>query len=582
MRAARFVSLSLVLLATVVAFAPAAQSGPPSAPRSLHAFLLRPNEPVAHTFSRTPAFAWAPVRGAACYEFELSTSRSFGESSIVWSNVSTDRHSGKHCRPVKVSFRSASEPAAGGDGEETSTSEETTVKTTIAPIRIPAVSLNLVLPWFTGKPYALYAHVRAVTTQGASSWSRPFGFNMRWEEAPIPLPTKPGLVRWTPIDGATGYEVWYGAPGKLINKLVQTHTNVADQRDLYTFHLDDGWWRTVEWRVRAVRQVVGALPNGLPAVSYGPWSGVYTTTNPGWSSGRLKLAFAVSDHVTSATSAGPHQLMPALTFTGDQALDGTSYRLFRVYAATDRDCVNVVFRGSVVGSPAFAPRVNGPLKLPGNQTELDHAFDHVLPSAQSETAKTFTADTYPLVSNETFGESRSLLRVDLPDLDARTTRYFWTVVPVAIAVGEDSGDFQYWDVESPQDACQAGRVATFGKESLPAVTTSGSPYLAGLAPNGRFLAQAGARPVVYSAPLIAWRPVMGATQYEVQWSRVTYPWRKRGSTKTFATSTVLRLTPGLWYYRVRGLNAAQVGTPAMTWSAPVAVRVARPTFRISG
>ena len=581
MRAARFVSLSLVLLATVVAFAPAAQSGPPSAPRSLHAFLLRPNEPVAHTFSRTPAFAWAPVRGAACYEFELSTSRSFGESSIVWSNVSTDRHSGRHCRPVKVSFRSASEPAAGGDGEETSTSEETTVKTTIAPIRIPAVSLNLVLPWFTGKPYALYAHVRAVTTQGASSWSRPFGFNMRWEEAPIPLPTKPGLVRWTPIDGATGYEVWYGAPGKLINKLVQTHTNVADQRDLYTFHLDDGWWRTVEWRVRAVRQVVGALPNGLPAVSYGPWSGVYTTTNPGWSSGRLKLAFAVSDHVTSATSAGPHQLMPALTFTGDQALDGTSYRLFRVYAATDRDCVNVVFRGSVVGSPAFAPRVNGPLKLPGNQTELDHAFDHVLPSAQSETAKTFTADTYPLVSNETFGESRSLLRVDLPDLDARTTRYFWTVVPVAIAVGEDSGDFQYWDVESPQDACQAGRVATFGKESLPAVTTSGSPYLAGLAPNGRFLAQAGARPVVYSAPLIAWRPVMGATQYEVQWSRVTYPWRKRGSTKTFATSTVLRLTPGLWYYRVRGLNAAQVGTPAMTWSAPVAVRVARPTFRIS-
>jgi hypothetical protein len=29
------------------------------------------------------------------------------------------------------------------------------------------------------------------------------------------------------------------------------------------------------------------------------------------------------------------------------------------------------------------------------------------------------------------------------------------------------------------------------------------------------------------------------------------------------------------------LNAAQVGTPAMTWSAPIAVRVARPTFRIS-
>ena len=578
MRAARLVLLSVVLLATVVASAPAGTA----TPKGLHGFLLRPNEPQTHTFSRTPAFAWAPVRGAACYEFELATSRSFNESSIVWSNVSTDAHSGKHCRPVRVKFPQATEPAAEGGGSGEEAAAEPTVKSTVAPIRIPAVSLNLVLPWFTGKPYALYAHVRSVTTGGASGWSTPFGFNMRWEDAPVPLATKPGLVRWTPIDGATGYEVWYGAPGKIINKLVQTHTNVADQRDLYTFHLDDEWWQTVEWRVRAIRQVVGALPNGLPAVSYGPWTGVYTTSNPGWSGGKLKLGFAVSDQVSAATTAGPHQLMPALTFTGDQALDGTPYRLFRTYVSTDSDCVNVVFKGSVVGGPAFAPRVNGPLRLPRSQTELDWAFDHVLPSAKNETAKTYTADTFPLVSNEVFEDDRSLLRVDLPDLDARTTRYFWTVVPVGIAVDEDSGDFQYWDVESPQDACQAGRVATFGKESLPAITTSGSPYLSGLAPNGRFLAQAGKRPVVYSAPLIAWRPVVGASQYEVQWSRVTYPWRKRGSTKTFATSAVLKMSPGLWYYRVRGLNGAQVGTPAMTWSAPVAVKVARPTFQISG
>ena len=39
----------------------------------------------------------------------------------------------------------------------------------------------------------------------------------------------------------------------------------------------------------------------------------------------------------------------------------------RVYAATDRDCVNVVFRSSVVGGPAFAPRMSGPLKLPTTQ-----------------------------------------------------------------------------------------------------------------------------------------------------------------------------------------------------------------------
>jgi len=579
MPAARFVVLSLVLLATVVSSAPAMPAGPPATPKSLHGFLLRPNDPVTHTFSRTPAFAWAPVRGAACYEFELATSSRFGGSSVVWSNVSTDAQSGKHCTPVTVTFPKANEPA----GEDQDGAQQERVKATIAPIKIPAVSINLVLPWFTGKPYALYAHVRSVTTQGASSWSKPFGFNMRWEDTPVPLPSKPGLVRWAPIDGATGYEVWYGGRGPTgyINKIVQTHTNVADQRDLYTFHLDEGWWRTVEWRVRAIRQVVGAAPNGLPAVSYGPWTAVYATTNPTWTSGKLKVSFAVSDQVSSPTSVSPHQLMPALTFTGDQGLDGNSYRLFRTYASTDSDCVNVVFRGSVVGSPAFAPRINGPLKLPSNQGELDVAFDSVLPSAKSETAKTITADTFPLVSNETFEDDRTLLRIDLPDLDVRTTRYFWTVVPVAIVVDGESGDFQYWDVETPQDACQSGRVATFGKDSHPAITTSGSPYLSGLAPNGRLLAQAGRRPVVYSSPLVAWQPVVGATQYEVQWSRVKYPWRKRGSTKTYATAAVLRMTPGLWYYRVRGLNAAQVGTPAMTWSAPVAVTVARPTFKIS-
>ena len=46
--------------------------------------------------------------------------------------------------------------------------------------------------------------------------------------------------------------------------------------------------------------------------------------------------------------------------------------------------------------------------------------------------------------------------------------------------------------------------------------------------------------------------------------------------------SVLQLATGGWYYRVSGLNAAQVGTPAMTWSAPVAVKVVRPTFQITG
>ena len=581
MRAARLALLVLAVCGSLlVSSASARDAAAPGTPKSLRGFLLRPNEAPTRTFSRTPAFAWAPVRGASCYEFELSTSRGFGASSIVWSNVSTDTKAGRHCRPVKVDFPSAKEPGAAGDA----TAGEETVRETVAPIRIPAVAVNLTLPWFTGKlGYALYAHVRSVTTNGTSTWSKPFGFDMRWDDTPIPQTARPGLVRWKPVEGATGYEVWYGGrgPSGYINKIVQTHTNVADQRDLYSFHLDEGWWQTVQWRVRAVRQVVGALPNGLPAVSYGPWTSLYSTTNPPWATGRIRLGPAVSERVSSGVEPA-HELMPAVTWTGDRALDGNVFRLFRAYAFTDRDCVNVVFKGSVVGSPAFAPRVNGPLKLPRDEIQLETATYSVLPNSENENAKTFTADTFPLVSNETFDQNRTLLRVDLPDLDARTTRYFWTVVPVVIVVNPENGEFEYWDYESPQDACQAGRIGTFGKDSKPAQTSAGGPFVSGLTPNGRLLAQAGSQPTVFATPLVAWRPVTGATEYEIQWSRVSYPWRKQGSLRTVATSAVLTLAPGRWYYRVRGLNGAQVGTAAMTWSAPVALKVVRPTFSISG
>ncbi|HET9461228.1 MAG TPA: hypothetical protein VFO56_04775, partial [Gaiellaceae bacterium] len=190
MRAARLALVAVVLLGTLLtATASAREAAAPGAPNGLRGFSLRPNESTTHTFSRTPAFAWNPVRGASCYEFELATSRTFDGSSVFWSNVAYGTTSGKFCRSVSLTS-----PAAG-DSEEA----EKTVKTVIAPIRIPATSVNLVLPWFTGKPYALYAHVRAITTQGATAWSKPFGFNVRWEDTPVPMPAKPGLVRWAPV-----------------------------------------------------------------------------------------------------------------------------------------------------------------------------------------------------------------------------------------------------------------------------------------------------------------------------------------------------------------------------------------------
>ena len=55
-------------------------------------------------------------------------------------------------------------------------------------------------------------------------------------------------------------------------KVISTSTNVADQREFYTFHPDAKWTGSLQWRVRAVRVLYGARANGLPAVSYGPWS----------------------------------------------------------------------------------------------------------------------------------------------------------------------------------------------------------------------------------------------------------------------------------------------------------------------
>ena len=67
--------------------------------------------------------------------------------------------------------------------------------------------------------------------------------------APTPLPSYPGVLRWTPTEGADGYEVWLID----IGKIEYVRTNVLDEREFYTFHQSAQWISTVRWRVRAVR-----------------------------------------------------------------------------------------------------------------------------------------------------------------------------------------------------------------------------------------------------------------------------------------------------------------------------------------
>jgi hypothetical protein len=552
-----FALATLALLVAVPAHGAAKPTLP--APSGLKAFLLRADELTTDTFARTPSFAWAPYSGELRYDFELATSRSFDDSSIIWST-------------------------AGRNPQ----------------LRSPVVSIPLSLPWMTGKPYALYAHVRAVTRYGTTPWSTPLGFNMRWKNLPEQIvPDVSGLVRWNPVEGATSYDVWFLDAGKVIS----TVTNVADEREYYTFHQDPSWSGVVHWRVRAVRKIYGAVPNGLPVVAYGPWSSTFTSTNEPITDGLLTLDSSVSDVVGTADAPKLHSLTPGFAWSGDQTFDGTSSDLYRVYIATDPQCVNIVYRGPVVGSPAYAPRISGALQLPTTQKDETAAEDAYLPDG-SQTG-TFTADYLPITSSEETGATKTSSSassssssaspssatdtgstggapVDLWDSGWPSGRYYWTVVPVEDVLGVGDS-VQYYDLEVPQDACVEGRVASFGKGGEPATGLSGKPYATGLTPGGQLVSAKTAKPLFYGAPLVSWQPALGATSYEVEWSKQLYPWKPISKPlETEADSAMLEgLTPGTWYYRVRGLDPYLPGSAKqMAWSDPVAIQIAQPVFKV--
>jgi hypothetical protein len=596
MRFALLAATCLAVLAIPATASARIDAPAPKGPTGLRAFLLRAEEQAAHQFSRTPSFAWRPVSGAMRYEFELATSKSFNGSAIVWSNVKDE-----------LDEQPGAAPAPGStSGTGTSSGAAAAPTTSVYDVlRAPAIALDIALPWITGKPYALYAHVRAITGSGPTPWSKPYGFNVRWPNAPKDLKSPyPGLVRWAPVEGATAYEVWLiGA-----KRTFMTSTNVADARDLYTFHRTPLWTSAISYRVRAQRKLYGQVVSGLPTTTYGPWSPVFTNVQKPLSSGLLATGAAISDVTSSGRGAG-HALTPGFSFVGDAGgpMDfngGAQAELFRVYIATDADCVNIVYRSAIVGSPAYAPRLTGPLALPSNEADIGKARTKAL-NHGNEPSESFMLDGTVAVPTEqsaagagsgsgsgssTGTPPATAAAVDLPDTAWPSGGYYWTVVPViwvpketdAAPIAGQGGAIEYRETELPQDACQSGRVQRFGKTSAPVVTSTTKPFASGLSSKGRLISAARSTPSFYGAPLVAWRPALGAEEYEVQWSKSANPWRPVSSVKTGATSVLLPLTPGLWYYRVRGYNYALPKRPQMAWSAPVALKVTKPTFRVVG
>jgi hypothetical protein len=567
----------LAVLCAALVLAPAANA---AAPTNLHPFLLTSGEPPAagRTYARTPSFAWNKVTGAKSYDFELATGPKFADNAVVWSKTG---------------------------------------------LTTPLTTIPVTLPWMTGSPYSFYARVRARTTSGASAWTPAYGFRVRSPSPPVSLSSgmnpNPGMVRWTPVEGATAYEVTFLFDlGGGLSKKIKTATTAADLREYYTLHNDYFSVGSATWRVRAVREVTGTTSNKIPAVSYGPWSAFAVTTDPPIANTTLDPLGAVSRSRGSDVTSGipgpgpnPHELVPGFWWDGDTSLDGfgacspvvaaleVTCPLYHVYVFTDEDCVNRVHVSDLVGSPAYVPRLTAPLALPGDPTKLADVYSSGPPAfylmlADGEEGDVYDAGgenlfaagmdpTLPPTGEEPVPGKTPDRRSGLWDNDWPAGNYYWTVVPAVPLVTADQ-KVEYHDVGFAEDMCQAGRAGTFGKSSAPAVEkASGVPYVSGMTSAGLVRGAQSAKPSFFGKVVVAWRPAPGATMYQVQWSKKANPFKAAGSMKTGATSALLNLSDGVWYYRVRGLDKSIPATAqGMSWTDPQYLKIVPRSFSVLG
>jgi hypothetical protein len=409
----RYLRVASLLALAVFAASATTSSAALSGPTGLHGFLLRANEPADTSFTRTPSFAWNPVPGARTYQFQLSLSSTFRDSGIVYN-----------------------------DG------------TLTTPVSAP----TLTLPWISD---ALYARVRADLGADTTPWSAPFRFDVTPPAAPSPLPSYPGVLRWTPTEGADGYQVWLLNPDPA--KLEFVRTNVLDEREFYTFHQSAQWIGAVRWRVRAVRgDQFKQRINGLPVSQHGPWSDIYTSSNPAPTPGPIQLIGTVSDVFSDGSANSPaHEMTPAFLWRGNQTSSGTTVNLFRVEVFTDKQCLNLVYTGAAVGSPAWAPRLNGTLALPKDAAGLISAQTTYLGDGTESSSYTLDGDKLEPVEQQAQATPTTAVPGDIPAFPG-TSAPGATTDPSAGGASGSTGSgitvtgnvgppVSLWDIDWPQN-----------------------------------------------------------------------------------------------------------------------------------
>ena len=309
-------SLRIASLLALAVFAATAttSSAAVSSPNGLHGFLLRADEPATSAFSRTPSFAWNPVPGARTYQFQLSTSNTFRDNGVLYNNA-----------------------------------------TLTSPVAAP----NLTLPWITGTPHALYARVRADHRHRHDArGARPFGFDIVPPPPPTPLAELP---RRAPLDADRGRRRLPGLADRHRQDGVRPHERPRRARVLHV-PPEPAVDRDACAGACAPFAAISSTSalNGIPVSHYGAWSPVYSSSNPAMSSGPITLIGTVSDVFSDGSAelarapddAGLHvEREPDAVRHGDRALPRRD--LHR------QQCLNRVYTGAVVGSPAWAPRSTG-------------------------------------------------------------------------------------------------------------------------------------------------------------------------------------------------------------------------------